>query len=276
VNDSNLKIEVKEFWDKTSCGEVYASGESQRDYYTSHSAARYTLEPYIHSFARFDDAQGKDVLEIGVGMGADHLEFAKFRPKTLVGVDLTPRAVEHTRRRLMAYGFIPDVKVADAENLPFDDQSFDIVYSWGVLHHSPDTSKAIGEVFRVLRPGGIARVMVYHKYSLTGYMLWTRYALLAGRPFRSLNDIYFHHLESRGTKAYSVPAVKKLFAEFSDVVTHVQLSVGDLLLGAAGQRHARVLLTVARRLWPRFFLRRFLSSHGLFLLVEARKPEGAT
>lgn len=271
MDDTSLKVEVKDFWDKSSCGEVYAAGESQRDYYASHSATRYALEPYIPSFARFADSHRKDVLEIGVGMGADHLEFAKSHPKSLVGVDLTPRAVEHTRQRMLAYGFVPDVRIADAESLPFPGDSFDLVYSWGVLHHSPDTPKAIGEVLRVLRPCGVAKVMLYHKYSLTGYMLWTRYALLAGRPLRSLDDIYFDHLESPGTKAYSVHAARKMFSGFSEVVTRVELSGGDLLLGAAGQRHPGALLNVARRIWPRFLLRTMLRTHGLFLLIEARK-----
>lgn len=60
------------------------------------------------------------------------------------------------------------------------------------------------EVHRVLRPGGSARIMIYHKYSPVGYMLWLRYGVLQGRPFRSLSDIYCHHLESRGAKAFTI------------------------------------------------------------------------
>lgn len=147
-------------------------------------------------FARFHEAEGQDVLEIGVGMGADHIELPRSRPRSLTGIDLTPRAVEHTKRRLAILGLTSDVVTADAEQLPFNDASFDVVYSWGVLHHSPNTPEALNQVHRVLRPNGIARIMIYHKYSLTGYMLWARYGLLAMRPFQSLSDIYGAHLES--------------------------------------------------------------------------------
>ncbi|MBI3469258.1 MAG: methyltransferase domain-containing protein [Planctomycetes bacterium] len=270
-NEADLKTQVRDFWDDRSCGEVYATGRSERDYYESHSRERYKLEPYIHDFARFVEGRGKDVLEIGVGMGADHIEWARSQPRSLTGIDLTPRAVEHTRMRLTLYGLKSEVFVGDAEKLPFDDASFDLVYSWGVLHHSPNTPEAINQVYRVLRPNGIARIMIYHKYSLTGYMLWARCGLLARRPFRSLSDIYANHLESPGTKAYSTQEARVMFGRFSQVSIRTQLSFGDLLQGAVGQRHGGMLLTVAKNLWPRWLLKRIFRGHGLGLLIEARK-----
>ena len=210
-NDTDLKLKVRDFWDEKSCGEVYASGQSEKDYYDSHTKTRYELEPYILDFARFHEAQGKDILEIGIGMGADHVEWAKANPRSLTGIDLTPKAIEHTQKRLALYGFESDIRVADTEKLPFSENSFDLVYSFGVLHHSPNTPHGINEVYRVLRPGGITRIMIYHTYSLTGYMLWVRYGLLAGRPFRSLSDIYANHLESPGTKAYTVQEAREMF-----------------------------------------------------------------
>lgn len=211
------------------------------------------------------------MLEIGVGMGADHVEWAKSRPRSLTGVDLAPKAVEHTRRRIAIHELASDVEVADAEDLPFADNSFDLVYSYGVLHHSPNTPRAISEVFRVLRPGATARIMIYHRYALTGYMLWIRYALLTGRLFRSLDDIYSHHLESPGTKAYSLREARKMFKEFSRVEMKVRVSFGDLLDGAVGQRHRGKLLTLVKSIWPRSVLKRCFSRHGLLLLIEAKK-----
>jgi SAM-dependent methyltransferase len=204
-------------------------------------------------------------------MGADHVEIARARPRTLCGVDLTPSAVEHTRRRLELYGFDSRLQVADAEKLPFESNQFDLVYSWGVLHHTPDTHQAIDEVWRVLRPGGVARIMIYHKYALTGYLLWLRYALLRGRPGRGLGEIYWHHLESPGTKAYTVAEARRLFARFREVDCRVQLAFGDLLLGEVGQRHRGILLAIAKQLWPRFLLRRAFRRHGLYLLIDSRK-----
>jgi SAM-dependent methyltransferase len=266
---ADAKQAVSEFWEQASCGEVYATGADERSAFEAQARARYEMEPYIFPFARFAEAAGRDVLEIGVGLGADHLEWARARPRTLTGIDLTQRAVEHTRRRLGLYGFESRLEAADAERLPFPDASFDLVYSWGVLHHSPDTPRAVSEVRRVLRPGGRAAVMMYHRASLVGALLWTRYALLRGRPGTSLDRIYAAHLESPGTKAYSRAGARALFAGFSQVSTRVELSNGDLLEGAAGQRHQGGALELARRVWPRWLIRRAGRGLGLFLLIEA-------
>lgn len=271
MNDTDLKTQVRDFWDDKSCGEVYADGQSEKDYYESHMRARYKLEPYIRDFAKFNEAQGKDVLEIGVGMGADHIEFAKSKPRSISGIDLTPKGIEHTGKRLNIYGLSSNISVGDAEKLHFDEGSFDLVYSWGVIHHSPNTPEAVDEVYRVLRPGGMARIMIYHKYSLTGYMLWIRYGLFAGHPFRSLDDIYYYHLESPGTKAYSIKEAKAMFSKFSSVNIKTQLSFGDLLEGAVGQRHRGIMLSMAKSLWPRKLLKTVFKNHGLMMLIEAKK-----
>lgn len=271
MKEEHLKNQVKDFWDEQSCGEVYAAGDSEKDYYEEHSRVRYELEPYIHDFAKFQEGKGKDVLEVGVGMGADHVEWAKSGPQSLTGIDLTPRSVEHAQKRLKVMELTSSVDVGDAENLPFDDESFDIVYSWGVLHHSPNTPEAIRQVHRVLRPGGVARIMIYQKYCLAGYMLWLRYGLFTGRPFRTLSDIYANHLESPGTKAYSDNEAYDMLNMFSQVIISNQLCVGDLLEGEAGQRHQGALLSIARKLWPRWLIKRVFKNHGLFMMIEARK-----
>jgi ubiquinone/menaquinone biosynthesis C-methylase UbiE len=269
--EPRLKERVRAFWERSSCGEVYAIGGSRQDIYDSQSRARYELEPYVLEFGKFHEGNGKDVLEIGVGMGADHVEWARSRPRSLTGVDLTPRAVDHVKQRFDTYGLKSNVFLGDAENLPFPNKSFDIVYSWGVIHHTPDTQTAVREIHRVLRTDGVARIMIYHTYSLVGYMLWLRYGLLAGRARRGLKDLYHHRLESPGTKAYTVKEARELFSAFSKVDTAVQLSFGDLLNGAVGQRHGGVALTIAKRLWPRFLLKRLFRNHGLYLFIEATK-----
>ena len=271
MKKDGLKDQVKDFWDEQSCGEVYAAGDSKKDYYEKHSKVRYKLEPYIHDFAKFAEGKDKDVLEIGVGMGADHIEWAKSSPRSLTGIDLTPRSIDHTKKRLQVMGFESEVRVGDAEKLPFDDESFDIVYSWGVLHHSPNTPEAIRQVHRVLRSGGVTRIMIYQKYCLAGYMLWARYGLLAGKPFRSLTDIYANHLESPGTKAYSENEAREMLSMFSKVNISNQLCVGDLLEGEAGQRHHGAILSIAKKLWPRTLIKMLFKNHGLFMMIEAEK-----
>lgn len=269
--ESTAKEAVRDFWEAASCGEAYAAGESLAEGLRAVRDARYRLEPYLAPFADFPSGRGRDVLEIGTGMGCDHRQWALAGPRSLKGIDLTQRAVAFTREHLALESLSSDLRVADAERLPFEDSSFDIVYSWGVLHHSPDTPRAFREVHRVLRPGGVAKIMIYHTHSLTGYMLWLRYGLLAGRPRRSLREIYDEHLESPGTKTYSPAEARALCAPFSNVTVSVQLNHGDLLQGEVGQRHSGALLRTAKLLWPRTVLRRFGSRLGLYLLIEARR-----
>src|SRR3984885_7017018 len=105
MDDSALKSEVREFWDTASCGEVYAKGSGNEQRFAEHAAVRYHLEPYIPDFARFAEGSGQDVLEVGVGMGADHLQWAKSGPRRLAGVDLTPSAEDLSTKRLVGHGF---------------------------------------------------------------------------------------------------------------------------------------------------------------------------
>ena len=181
--------QVHDFWNGSSCGEELYLHSRDRAGYLAQSRTRYQLEPFISAFANAAATRDRDVLEIGIGLGADHQLFAEAGAR-LTGIDLTERAIDHVRRRFDAFGLQSDLRVINAERLPFPEQSFDLVYSWGVLHHTPDTMRAVSETRRVLRPGGRARVMIYHRRSLVGFMLWCRYALLAGRPWRGLNTIF--------------------------------------------------------------------------------------
>jgi SAM-dependent methyltransferase len=264
------KQQVHDFWNEASCGEALYLPAANAAGYLAEMEARYALEPYIVDFARFDEAKGRQILEIGVGLGADHQRFAE-AGAYLWGIDLTERAVEHTRHRLACFGLSSNLAVGDAEALDFPNESFDRVYSWGVLHHSPDTPKTIQEVHRVLKRGGKASVMIYHKWSMIGLMLWFRYALLALRPWLSLSQTYARYLESPGTKAYSIDEARHLFLAFARVHIRTVLTHGDLLESEAGHRHRGVLLKVARCVWPRGVIRNIFPSAGLFMLIEATK-----
>jgi len=264
------KKAVQEFWERAACGEELYLANREREGYSEQARRRYELEPAIAGLAEFESAAGQRVLEIGVGLGADHQRYAQAGAQ-LSGIDLTERAVAHTRRRLGLFGLESALSTGDAERLDFPSGAFDCVYSWGVLHHSPDTQRAIAEVHRVLRPGGTARIMIYHKWSLVGYMLWVRYALLRLRPWMSLRQVYARYLESPGTKAYSVAEARRMFAAFSSVEIRTCLTHADLLESGAGQRHRSVLLRVARSLWPRALLRRCAGTQGLFMLIRAVK-----
>jgi SAM-dependent methyltransferase len=269
----NNKKKVHDFWSISSCGEdMYLLGHGRAGY-DAHAKSRYDLEgDLIFPFAKFFESKDLDVLEIGVGLGADHQKFAEAGAK-LSGIDLTQKSINHTLRRFSLCGLTSNLSVGDAENLNFTNETFDVVYSWGVLHHSPDTLKAISEVFRVLRFGGNARIMIYNKWSIVGYILWCRYALLRFKPWTSMDEIYSKFLESPGTKAYSIPEARDLFLKigFVDINISTLLGHGDLLESDVGQRHRGLALSIIRFIWPRWFFRLFMPNFGLFMLIEAKK-----
>lgn len=121
----------------------------------------------------YDDYRGARVLEVGCGMGTMASLWAR-EGAQVTAVDLNPTAVAQTRRRFDLLGLDGDIRQADGRELPFDDGHFDYVWSWGVLHHSPDLPRSLRELLRVVRHGGGYGVMVYHRHSfLHGYM--TRY-----------------------------------------------------------------------------------------------------
>lgn len=207
-----LEEAVRDYWEAQSCGTGYASAEEGTEtYYREIETERYRLEPFIPAFAGFRDWQGKRVLEVGVGAGTDFVNFAR-AGAVLTGVDLTEAAVEHARRRLELEGLDAELAVCSAEELPFDAGSFDLVYSWGVIHHAERPARIVREVRRVLAPGGEARVMLYGRHSWVAYALWVRYAALAGRPWRSLTDVVACHMESPGTQAYTRREIELLFS----------------------------------------------------------------
>lgn len=116
-------------------------------------------------FVDFDSLEDKDVLEVGCGSGIAVQLFAESGAK-VTAVDLTPWAVETTRSRLDAFGLEGNVFEADGEDLPFDNDAFDLVFSWGVIHHSTNMDRALAELVRVCRPSGQVVIMVYHRRSL--------------------------------------------------------------------------------------------------------------
>jgi ubiquinone/menaquinone biosynthesis C-methylase UbiE len=225
---AELKSQVRNFWNRTPCGSWDATApEGTREYFDQVETRRYELEPFIKRYADFESTRGRSVLEIGVGLGTDHVQFAR-AGADLHGVDLTERSIELTARRLALEGLPSDLRVADAESLPFPDDSFEVVYSWGVLHHSPDTPRAVAEAVRVLRPGGRICVMVYARHAWVSYGLWARHGPLSRRPLRSLADVLYHHMESLGTKGYTKREVRRMFVGIDPLQVEKALTPYDI------------------------------------------------
>lgn len=164
-SNAQLKDRVRDFWQAHPCGTKFADAQpGSRIFYELVEQHRYDKEWHIPDAAGFSKTKNRRVLEIGCGLGTDGAQFAK-AGADYTGVDLTEAAVDLSRRRFELFNLPGTFRVADAEKLDFPDNSFDIVYSHGVLHHTPDTAGAIREVHRVLRPGGRALVMLYHRDS---------------------------------------------------------------------------------------------------------------
>jgi SAM-dependent methyltransferase len=164
-SNADLKERVRAFWQAHPCGTKFSDAEmGTPEFFELIEAHRYTKEWHIPEAADFAGARGLSVLEIGCGLGTDGAQFAKAGAH-YTGVDLTEAAIELARKRFEIAGLPGEFRVADAENLDFADESFDRIYSHGVLHHTPDTARAVAEIHRLLKPGGRAMVMLYHRGS---------------------------------------------------------------------------------------------------------------
>jgi SAM-dependent methyltransferase len=212
-----LKERVRAYWQAEPCGtSTTEAAPGTREFYADVERRRYELEPFIPGFAEFGRWAGKRVLEVGVGLGTDFVNFVR-AGAAATGVDLTEASVAAVGERLALEGLEADLRVADAESLPFADGEFDLVYSWGVIHHTPDTERALAEIRRVLRPDGEARLMLYSRRSWVALGVWGRYALLRGRPWLTPTRLLAEWMESPGTKAYTQRELDVLFAGFTDV-----------------------------------------------------------
>lgn len=161
-----IKRAAQQQWSHDPAGSV-AAGDAELG--TPESFARveryrYDEQPWMHDTFHYERFADQDVLEIGVGLGTDHLQFGRAGAR-LTGIDLTPRCIELTRQRLAQEGIESNLSVMDAERLTFPDDSFDCVYSFGVLHHTAAAEKAFAEVRRVLRPGGLFIGGLYNRNS---------------------------------------------------------------------------------------------------------------
>jgi SAM-dependent methyltransferase len=164
-NNATLKERVRAFWQENPCGTKFADAPpGSRKFYELVEDHRYTKEWHIPAAAGFAQSSNLDVLEIGCGLGTDGAQFAK-AGANYTGIDLTEAAVGLAKRRFELFQLPGTFRIADAERLDFPNHSFDLVYSHGVLHHTPDTTAAVREIHRVLRPGGKAVVMLYHRDS---------------------------------------------------------------------------------------------------------------
>ena len=262
-----LKSEVKAYWNRQSCETDQArSSKFSREYFEEIEQHRYTTQPFIHSFAQFSRYHGKRVLEVGFGAGTDFVQWLR-AGAIASGIDLTEEALANLTHRIEVYGLPkPErIQVGDAENLPFEANTFDLGYSYGVLHHTPNTEKAIRELVRVVRPGGEIKIMLYNRHSHCAFQSWVKFALLKGRPWKSFRWVMWHHQESIATTTYTRSEIFKMFAA---------MRLQDIRVDALMMRPDDSLRKLPAIFRP--FVRAFLdgTEHwwGWSLTIYARKP----
>lgn len=222
-DSETLKQESVKQWSAEPAGAILAAAaEEDRDgvrFYEEVERTRYQLYPWLTTYVDDPWWAGKNVLEVGVGLGTDHMRLRR-TGAILSGVDLTPASIRHTARRFELMGEETRLVLGDAEHLPFTGGEFDGVYSFGVLHHTPDMSGAINEVHRVLRPGGRAVIGVYNRYSYFHAWRLLRHFARGDWRWKSLAQMRADFEFGEGTPMVRLSSRKELqhaFARFSSV-----------------------------------------------------------
>lgn len=267
VERDPYKDEIQRQWDQDPCGSQYVrqADPNTLDWYLEVERYRYVeYGPWMPRLMEFAQHRGKRLLEIGAGLGTDHAQFAKNGAIT-TDLDLSSGHLEHARRNFALRGLQGTFIHGDAENLPFADGSFDVVYSNGVIHHTPNTQRVVDEIFRVLKPGGRVIIMVYAENSLHYWRnLFYALGIEQGRLQRSsMGQIMSESVElsEHGAKplvkVYTRARLHRMFHRFVNrKIYQRQMTPAE---------RPRVLRRV-----PVSVLERFL---GWNLIIKADKPE---
>lgn len=221
------KNEVQNQWDNNPCGSQYVKVAQPHslEWFLEAEAYRYgEYGPWMPETMEFSQHAGKQLLEIGGGMGTDLAQFAK-HGTVITDVDLSSGHLALAQESFRLRGLKGTFVHHDAETIPFPDNSFDVVYSNGVIHHTPNTQSVVDEIFRVLKPGGKAIIMVYAENSL---YYWRNLVGWQGLKKGALMKNSIGHVMSCSVemsdndarplvKVYTKPRLKKMFGKFNNI-----------------------------------------------------------
>ncbi len=253
------------FWENKSCGVEFSKSEKYSlKYFEEIEQHRYLTEPEIFSFAQFTRFYGKKVLEVGYGAGTDFIQWIRAGARTY-GIDITKEGYNHLINRLNVYNLkAEEIQIADCENIPYPNNFFDLVYSWGVIHHTGDTPKALSEIIRVCDYNGKCKIMVYNRHSLNSLYLWIKKALLKGKFWKSFSWCIYNFMESKGTKAFTKKEILKMLRNMPvhNIKINTMLTYYDKL-----GNHGKFVRIIAKILV--FLLNR--EKAGWFLTIEFEK-----
>lgn len=221
---SEVFQEIAHFWSFQLNNEIYLRNHpnvirGSKEYFAIILFARKKFIYYFPSMISFlKSGLSRNLLEVGCGMGTDALVFAQ-EGFDVTGIDLAPSHLELAERLFKLYEVKGRFLEGNAENLPFSDSSFGCIYSFGVLHHSPNTGKAIQEIYRVLTPEGRAVIMLYHKWSLNNFAHW-----ISRKGFEDVKN----GTDAPVTYRFSKSRVQKMCSSFSscDICTEYLYGAG--------------------------------------------------
>jgi SAM-dependent methyltransferase len=188
---------VRDFWDRRPCNIRHSLRPvGTQEYFDEVEARKYFVEPHIRRFAEFPKWAGKRVLEIGCGIGTDTINFAR-HGALVTALELSERSLEIARHRAEVYGFADRIRFfgGNAEELAtfVPIEPYDLIYSFGVIHHTPRPERVIEQMRHYVQPGSIIKVMVYHRYAWK--VLWI--LLTHGRgQFWRCTDLVARHSEA--------------------------------------------------------------------------------
>jgi SAM-dependent methyltransferase len=232
------KLEAQKQWNTTPCGTGdYLAGleVGSREYFDAVRRSRYEVtDPWMPRVIDFDVARGKRLLEIGHGMGTDLLTFCEHGAE-VYGIDITAEHHRLATRNFEVHGRQAVLKLCDAASIDFPSEFFDVVYSHGVLHHTPDTVRCISEAYRVLKPGGLFILSLYHRYSAFHFAHLLNRGILKGE-LRRLGYRGLMATVERGAdginikplvKTYSRRQLRDILGDFSAVRIRVAHLHGD-------------------------------------------------
>jgi ubiquinone/menaquinone biosynthesis C-methylase UbiE len=174
MNQTEKIKEIENFWNENLCGKHFIKSKfPSKAFFDEYSTFRYKKTHHLDTYIDWNNAKNKSVLEIGLGIGADGTRWAK-NAKSYTGIDLTKEAVFATKKHFEILNLRGEIIQGNAEKMPFDENTFDIAYSHGVLHHTEKIDLALKEINRVLKPNGEFILMVYSKGS---FNYWARIQL---------------------------------------------------------------------------------------------------
>jgi len=221
------KNQTQDQWNDNPCGAQYAQNSEVEtlSWFREIEMHRYgAYAPWMPQIMEFSQHAGEQILEIGGGLGTDLVQFAK-NGGHVTNVDLSKKHLELAKKNFELRGLKGTFIHGDAEDLPLENNTFDLVYSHGVLHHTPNTTKLINEIRRVLKPAGRVLVMVYAENS---WHYWVQIILRRGvigglLQHHSVGEIMSRHVEFTETgsrplvKVYSRTRLRQMFARFDNV-----------------------------------------------------------